>query len=387
MKFSKINNKVVIVHYGNVINCPPVLNVCEALVNNGIKTHLISGTINNIKNTLITHPLFTFSDLGNFKTENNYIDKIKKRANLYLNMRREFCENMDLEDIVWTTNEVSVMFLNNLLKPYHRQHVMQLMELINYCPISYQFPLLKFPIQAYARQAWKTVVPEINRAYIQKVEWNLNRTPYILPNKSYYLQPGPMSPELTAALDIMKNEKRKIILYMGIFSLDRDMEPFINALGELGDEYCLIAIGRISEVMESRKQHILENSSNFRYLGFYKPPDHLHFLQYAHIGLTPYKPSHDIKYVSPLNSLYCAPNKIFEYAGYGIPMIGTDVLGLRTPFERYNIGICCSDLSPNSIANAIKIIERNYNKMSKNCIEFYNSVHIDKIINNIIYDD
>ena len=30
-----------------------------------------------------------------------------------------------------------------------------------------------------------------------------------------------------------------------------------------------------------------------------------------------------------LNALYCAPNKIYEYAGCNIPMIGTDVLGLK----------------------------------------------------------
>ena len=57
---------------------------------------------------------------------------------------------------------------------------MQLMELVEYVP---KFPLIpkknlfKFNITKYAHHAWKIVVPEINRAYIQKVWWDLEKTP------------------------------------------------------------------------------------------------------------------------------------------------------------------------------------------------------------------
>ena len=38
-------------------------------------------------------------------------------------------------------------------------------------------------------------------------------------------------------------------------------------------------------------------------------------------------------------------------------MIGTDVLGLREPFEKYNIGVCCKDLKPETIIEAIKYVD------------------------------
>lgn len=384
--FKREKNKVVMVHYGNVPLCPPVINACEALVNNQIRTHLIGGETKKVPAILLENPLFSYSDLGDFRTSSSYKEKLRKRKYIYGKMRMEFSRRMKQGDILWTTNEATVMYLNKLIKPYQNHHVLQLMELIDYCPVSYKFPLLKFPIDEYARNAWKTVVPEINRAYIQKIQWRQERTPYVLPNKSYYLDPGQISPETEKALAEVRKESRKIIFYMGIFSPDRDMDSCIKAIDALGDEYCLVAIGRISEVMREKAEYIINNTPNFKYLGFFNPPNHLHFLKYAHIGLTPYRPSYDIKYASPLNSLYCAPNKIFEYAGYGIPMIGTDVLGLRTPFEQYDIGVCCKDLSVDSIVKAVKKIESQYENMRDNCYKFYESVNIDHIIKEIIYE-
>lgn len=384
--FDKDNNKVVMVHYGNVPHCPPVINACECLTNNGIKVHLIGGEVKKVPAILLNESLFSFSDIGDFRTNKSYVNKIKIRKNIYNNMRLEFKKKMCQGDILWTTNELAVMFLNKLIVPFRKWHIMQLMELINYCPVSYKFPLIKFPIDEYARKAWKTVVPEINRAHIQKITWKQERTPYIFPNKPYYLEPGAMTSELEDALNKIKNESRRIILYMGIFNLDRDIDSFIKAVNKLGKDYCLVAIGRISDVMRDKTEYIINNTDNFKYLGFFNPPEHLHFLKYAHIGLTPYRPSYDIKYVSPLNSLYCAPNKVFEYAGYGIPMIGTDVLGLRILFEKYDIGVCCPDLSFDSIVDAVNKIESNYDDMCQNCLQYYKSVNLDDTINQIIFE-
>ena len=384
--FNTDKNKIVMVHYGNVPLCPPVINACECIVNNSIKVHLIGGELSKLPSILLSNPLFSYTDLGDFRTTASYFDKFSKRKRLYKEMRFAFTKEMRDGDILWTTNELAVMFLNKLIVPYRDHHILQLMELIDYCPYSYQFPLFKFPIDDYARSAWKTVVPEINRAYIQKVQWKLEKTPYVLPNKSYYIEPGEMTEEVEQAISILKAEKRKIIFYMGIFSPDRDMDSCIKAIDSLGDDYCLVAIGRISEVMRDKAEYFINNTPNFKYLGFFNPPNHLHFLKYAHIGLTPYRPSYAIKYASPLNSLYCAPNKIFEYAGFGIPMIGTDVLGLKIPFEKFEIGVCCKDLSVDSIVDAVNRIDSNYHNMQQNCLKFYSSVDLDQIMKSIIFE-
>lgn len=87
---------------------------------------------------------------------------------------------------------------------------------------------------------------------------------------------------------------------------------------------------------------------------------------------------------SVINALYCAPNKIFEYAGSNVPMIGTDVLGLREPFEKYNIGVCCDSLDEEVIIDAIKLVDENHEVMKKNCRKFFDSVNLDEIVERII---
>lgn len=384
--FDKKKSKIVIVHYGNVTLCPPVLNLVECLINNEYRVYLIAGDVEHIPEFVKENQFFDCYDLGSFKTSASLINKIKVRRKLWKNMRDVFVENMKSGDIVWTTNDMAVLYLNKLLIPYKDSHVLQLMELIDYCPVFYRFPILKFPIDKYARNAWKTVVPEENRAYIQTIQWSLKRMPYVLPNKPYYLEPGIETDEVKAALKVLNDEKRKIILYLGVFSPDRDMKSFIQAVDELGDEYCLVAIGRKAEVMKEEADYLIKQYDNFKYLGFFNPPQHLHFLKRAHIGLAPYKPSNVIKNASPLNALYCAPNKIYEYAGYGVPIIGTDVMGLKYPFEKYDIGVCCKELSPASIVDAVKTIESNYETMSDNCLKFYKSLDIDSIVETIIME-
>ena len=90
--------------------------------------------------------------------------------------------------------------------------------------------------------------------------------------------------------------------------------------------------------------------------------------------------------LSELNALYCAPNKIFEYSGYGIPMVGSDVLGLKLPFEKWNMGVCCRDNSEQSIYEAIDKVDKAHEEMSKNSRLFFESVDLDESVKNILKD-
>ena len=167
----------------------------------------------------------------------------------------------------------------------------------------------------------------------------------------------------------------------GIFS-DRNLETIAKALKN-SDEYALYIVGKtFSDEGKKQLDYLIENYS-VKYMGGFNPPLHLHFVKHSYIGVLPYKPVKSSG-SDELNALYCAPNKIFEYAGFGIPMIGSDVIGLRLPFEKWGIGYCYDDNSTDSILSAIKKIEANYNEMNIRCKEFYKSVDIEKIITSII---
>ena len=146
----------------------------------------------------------------------------------------------------------------------------------------------------------------------------------------------------------------------------------------------LYLVGRAAYGSEKYLEQLLNECDNIVYLGFFSPPSHLYFLKHAYIGILPYSVEKSSLHYSILNAQYCAPNKIFEYAGFQVPMLGTDVLGIRRPLEEYNMGVVVNDIDVSSIRNGIETIKTYYNDYKNNCLAFYNSVDLNKIVQNII---
>jgi glycosyltransferase involved in cell wall biosynthesis len=245
---------------------------------------------------------------------------------------------------------------------------------------------MKYPVDEIGRRAWKMVVPEQNRAYIQKVGWKMDRLPYVLPNKPYYTEDAEITEEMKPVIEKMKQETKKIIIYLGVIDPDRDIESFAKAIETMKDEYAFYLFGPLRLYDKEVFQRFCDDYECVNYMGFFNPPYHLRFLEHADIALLPYNPGAVEEYTgfTAFNALYCAPNKIYEYAGKNLPMIGTDVPGLRTPFEKYNIGVCCRDLKPETIAEAVRYVGEHHEEMKKNLQEFYDSTDIDKIVDQIV---
>lgn len=375
---------IVIVHMCNVLEYPPVLSLVENLLDNGHSVTLVTMNIKQMPKRIISQKKFHGINMPVIES-NNLIKRLQRRFINNKKIRDIVIRLMRNADILWTTTDLTVRCLGKIIFRY--RHIMQLMELEEWYPLYQGAKRLKFPIEKYANKAWKVVVPEENRAYIQKVWWNLDRTPYILPNKPYRIAPEESTKEIDLILDRLKQERKKIIIYLGYIGTDRNLENFIKAVEKLSDEYCLYIVGNIAQ---QNKENFLAFCSQYdcvHYLGYFPAPKHLLFLKYAYIGLLPYIPNTKHEYLPSLNALYCAPNKIFEYSGYSVPMIGTDVLGLKQPFERFGIGVCCSCQSVEEIVKAIKKVNENYDEMRQNCSKFYNSVDLQKIVENILYDE
>ena len=183
----------------------------------------------------------------------------------------------------------------------------------------------------------------------------------------------------------MKEEKKKIVFYLGAIGSDRGLVQCAKAIHQ-SKEYAMYVAGRSGSQDGDETLKILTEKYDAVYLGAFNAPKHLALVQYAYMGLLPYKPA-KIPPLSDLNALYCAPNKIWEYAGFGLPMVGSDVLGLRLPFEQWNIGCCCDLNDEAAIINAIKEVDKNHDEMSKNCYKFYDSVDLEKIVSEILENE
>jgi glycosyltransferase involved in cell wall biosynthesis len=65
------------------------------------------------------------------------------------------------------------------------------------------------------------------------------------------------------------------------------------------------------------------------------------------------------------NYLSCPSGKLFNYFAAGIPVIGTDILGLK-PVKNYCAGILIEDMTVEIIQQAIEDVSKNYAKYRKN---------------------
>ena len=103
--------------------------------------------------------------------------------------------------------------------------------------------------------------------------------------------------------------------------------------------------------------------SDVEYVSYIPAPYHLEITSYAHIGIVFYRND-------ALNKVFCAPNKIYEYSGFGIPMLANDIPGLKNTVG--NAGAAeCMELKANNIINAIQNIEADYDTYSENAKKFF----------------
>ncbi|MGI6333613.1 MAG: hypothetical protein ACOX1A_03155 [Saccharofermentanales bacterium] len=173
-------------------------------------------------------------------------------------------------------------------------------------------------------------------------------------------------------------EEKKIILYQGHVAKERPLDPFLDAINTLGSDFALVIMSGSETAREYQK------FKNTVVIPFIEPPYHLQVTSHAYIGLLSYVPTKN-EY-SVLNSIYCAPNKLYEYSQFGIPMIGNDIPGLRYTIEENKMGICLNEFSGSSVVTAINRIESDYEAFSENASNFNERTDLVAIYSSIFSD-
>ena len=214
--------EITIVELNRISNYPPVQNLIKILLSKGYKVNFIGVDVSEICDDIKDNPLFKSIETSLY---HGMLSRWKRKINTlhikhYSRIALSTC--MKKSDLLWTTSMTTLILIGKETLKY--KTVLQLMELAKN---GYKFRhYFKIPIKKYAQSAWKTVVPELNRAYIQKIWWDLEKNPVVLPNKPFSLNYGKITPEVANAVSIMKNEKRKIILYLGGIWEDRNFDQY-----------------------------------------------------------------------------------------------------------------------------------------------------------------
>jgi glycosyltransferase involved in cell wall biosynthesis len=68
-----------------------------------------------------------------------------------------------------------------------------------------------------------------------------------------------------------------------------------------------------------------------------------------------------------LSYRFCLPNKFFEYAMAGLPILVSDLPEMRKLVEEYDCGVVCESITPDGIVNGLKkLLSRDLLKLGKN---------------------
>lgn len=366
---------------------PPVINLTNSLLRLGHTVTLFAYDISKADAIFRNNPRYTPFDLGE---QASRLARIRQDHNASKKIRNYLKAHKSEFDCVWTTTDETARDLGRVLLDFN--HVMQMMELVENVSIMTprKLPVHSKVVKTLARNAKHVVVPEYNRACIQQVWWQLPETPIVLPNKPQWNNLAPTEQTYPVVQSTLEQETRKILLYQGIICFDRKFDPYIKAAELLQDEFALYIMGPAWGKQDRIELDRLKREyDGLNYLGYIKPPDHLAFTHFGYIGLLPYqapldKPTY-IKSMSvaSINALYCAPNKIWEYAQAGIPMLGSNVPGLRYPFQEHDMGMV-SNADPVDIAEKIRLIDARHDEMGANARIFFDSVDIDAIVSSIL---
>lgn len=356
--------KIIIVLLSDVLHFPPIVSLVHILNNMQVSTLLITTETNFDVSEM------EYVQLVSLNVDYEHISSPAKKLMMIPALRNRLWKIIDdsygEDTTIWCVSNLTLKYLGEKIAEY--RYVLHFLELSEDLRYYEKIPFFKLNAHYLAEQAKAVVVPEYNRAHILQAWWNLSRVPEIFSNKPYINKSMSRNTPVSdsKAREILNAiGDRKIILYQGIISPERPLDKFVKAVESMGNEYAFVVMSGGEDIYKKL------DSTNYYFIPFVKPPYHLEITSHAYIGVLAYYPTRTTGY-SVLNSIYCAPNKTFEYGMFGIPMIGNNIPGLKYVFETSDCGVCMDGFSVDSICNAIYKIETHYTNYSMGAMNYYN---------------
>jgi hypothetical protein len=346
---------------------PPCVTQIRLLKKSGVVVEVLFGSCKDTVRNIFDEEGIPYKQL--LDERGKFYGTLDKLNNYYCfrkSLKKELKQRDLNNTILWFGNAETLLSMKGALSNY--TYAVTFLELLDDHPM--RMRLLK----EMAQKALFNVSCEETRAYIMRAWWSLKTLPYVMPNKPYD-NPSNMTnvtdQNAKNLLDSIGN--KKIILYQGLIKQRDILEDITKAVDELDDDYVLLLMGNDREKIIPELKRI----SNKVYSGWVTAPNHLQVTSKAYIGLVFY----DGDYC--LNNAYCAPNKIYEYGAFGIPMLANDIPGLKNTVANAGAAIC-TDLTKECVIDALNYITIHYDNMRIASKNFYESTDLNIIIQRIV---
>ena len=209
------------------------------------------------------------------------------------------------------------------------------------------------------KKANLVICAQEKRSEIMKEHFDLKIAPTVIKNISYFPNASSSIPDA-----ILKKCKEFFeidaitIVYAGAISQERRIDALVDAVNELGLKYKLLIVGSGNHY--ELIKHKINLTCNHNILMIPSVP---------YINLAFLLKKCDIGYIfypnKGLNNIYCAPNKIYEYASLGLPMISFYNPTIEEMYSGYRIG-----LTGNSLRKLIVQMSENILYYKANLVRF-----------------
>lgn len=235
-----------------------------------------------------------------------------------------------------------------------------------------------FDFKRYLQEA-TVVVPEYNRAHLIKEHYRLKKLPCVIANK-------PSGHPRKTDVDLPEEAKRvfeeigdrPVFLYQGVWTEDRaDVGLILETIAKERPNYCVLTLPANDAV----KKLLAPYSKAFA-LPYIAPPNHLAVTSRATVGIAVYNASGKTD-LQRLNAIYCAPNKIYEYAGFGIPTLGNNIPGLKYTIESAGAGLC-AEMTRESILDAADRLVADIEKFRANATKFFDETDLNAQVADVL---
>jgi glycosyltransferase involved in cell wall biosynthesis len=164
------------------------------------------------------------------------------------------------------------------------------------------------------------------------------------------------------------NDEQKIFLYQGALTPGRGIEKLLEAFKSVDQEKAALVFMGYGH-SESLVKEAANAVPHIFYHEAVPPSEILRHTASADIGIS-------LIENSCLNYYYCLPNKMFEYAMAGLPLLVSDLPEMKKIVEEYECGIVINKLTAEYFKKGIEeILENDLKSYSKNALQMAKEYH------------
>lgn len=203
------------------------------------------------------------------------------------------------------------------------------------------------------------IVANNERGYLMREHYNLEKTPLTIKNIPDIKREADSKIELTSETEsFISNAKakgKKIFVYQGAMVTGRELERVVNIFSLIASKTALIMIGNGANLPSLKKHGEIEgNNESISFTGHLDVDQMYCILGKSDFGIITYSSAN-------LNNIFCAPNKLYEYANLMLPFITTNQKTIVNEVSGYSFAhIIDMEVEDAKIAEEILVFSSSY---------------------------